>query len=143
MKTKLLRENPRSTALVLEPGDEAVSAIEGWARREGVSAASLTAIGGFQACMLGFFEWDSKEYARIPVNEQVEVVSLIGDIAVGAGDEPKLHAHVVLGCRDGSSRAGHLMSGEVRPTLEVVVNSAPAHLRRKMDAESGLPLIEP
>lgn len=143
MKTKLLSEDPRSIALVLEPGDEVVSAIEDWAREQGVRAASLTAIGGFEACMLGFFEWESKEYLRIPVNEQAEVVSLIGDIAMAEGDEPKLHAHVVLGCRDGSSRAGHLMSGEVRPTLEVVVNSAPAHLRRKMDAESGLPLIEP
>lgn len=143
MKAKLLRDDPRSVALVLESGDEVVSAIEGWAREQDVRAASLTAIGAFETCMLGLFEWESKEYLGIPVNEQAEVVSLIGDIAMTDGDEPKLHAHVVLGCRDGSSRAGHLMSGEVRPTLEVVVNSAPAHLRRKIDAESGLPLIEP
>jgi hypothetical protein len=52
------------------------------------------------------------------------VVSLIGDIAMADGNEPKLHAHVVLGCRDGSARAGHLMAREVRPTLEVIVNQA-------------------
>ena len=104
MKTKLLSEDPRSTALVLEPGDEAVSAIEDWARDEGVRTASLTAIGGFETCMLGFFEWESKEYVRIPVDEQAEVVALIGDIAMTDGDELP---------------------------------------RRKMDAESGLPLIEP
>jgi uncharacterized protein len=141
MKTKLLGDAPRAFILVLETGDEAVSVIEEWANDEGVTAAGITAIGAFEASVLGFFEWESKEYLRIPVNQQAEVVSLIGDIAL-AEDRPKLHAHVVLGCRDGSARAGHLMSGYVRPTLEVVLTEAPAHLRRRTDPRTGLPLIE-
>ena len=142
MKTKLLIDTPRTLALVLGPGEEAVSTIEAWAEEEAVTAASLTAIGGFEAAVLGFFDWETKEYLRIPINQQVEVVSLLGDIAMAEGGV-KLHAHAVLGCRDGSARAGHLMCGEVRPTLEVVLTQAPAHLRRAFDAETGLPLIEP
>ena len=36
---------------------------------------------------------------------------------------------------------GHLIAGHVRPTLELVVDEVPAHLRRRYDPESGLALI--
>ena len=44
------------------------------------------------------------------MSEQVEVLSLIGDVALKDG-EPKVHAHVVVGRSDGSTRGGHLMDG--------------------------------
>jgi uncharacterized protein len=74
------------------------------------------------------------------VSEQVEVVSLIGDVAVEDG-EPKIHAHVVIGKRDGATLGGHLLEGRVRPTLEIVLTEAPEHLRREFDSVSGLALI--
>jgi len=141
VKARLINETPRTFAVVLDSGDEAVSAIESWADQEHVGAASVSAIGAFRAAVIGFFAWDSKEYERIPVPEQVEVVSLLGDLALADG-KPKLHAHVVLGCRDGSARAGHLLSGEVRPTLEVLVSESPGHLRRVRHHETGLALID-
>lgn len=72
MKTKLLSDSPRTFALVLDPGEETVSTVERWAKEEGVTAATVTAIGGFQSSVLGFFEWDSKDYLEIPVREQTE-----------------------------------------------------------------------
>ena len=38
--------------------------------------------------------------------------------------------------------AGHLIEGQVRPTLEVILTDSPAHLRKKHNPESGLALIE-
>ncbi len=76
-----------------------------------------------------------------PVYGYVEVLSLVGDIAVVDG-EPEIHAHVVVGLADGAARGGHLLEAHVRPTLEVVVSEAPAYLRRKKDPETGLPLID-
>jgi uncharacterized protein len=75
------------------------------------------------------------------VHEQVEVLSLVGNIARDEDGEPKVHAHVVLGRSDGTTRGGHLLEGRVRPTLEVVLTETPEHLRRKTDEETGLPLI--
>jgi hypothetical protein len=90
--------------------------------------------------VLGYFDWERKTYKRIPVEEQVEVVSLLGDFALQE-NAPKLHAHVVLGKSDGSALGGHLLEAEVRPTLEVIVIDSPSYLRRVVDPESGLALI--
>jgi predicted DNA-binding protein with PD1-like motif len=88
-----------------------------------------------------YFDWQKKDYLKIPVREQVEVASLIGDIADDPEGKPVLHIHIVVGTRDGSAKAGHLGEGHVRPTLEVVVTESPAHLRKVRDTETGLALI--
>ena len=91
--------------------------------------------------MLGYFDWQKKDYTRIRIAEQVEVLNLTGNVALADG-EPKLHPHVVLGKADGSAHGGHLLEGHVRPTLEVIVTESPVHLRRRSDPETGLALIE-
>jgi predicted DNA-binding protein with PD1-like motif len=80
---------------------------------------------------------------RIPVREQVEVASLIGDVAESPSGGPALHIHLVVGKRDGSAMAGHLGEAHVRPTLEVILTESPIHLRKVKDAETGLALIQP
>jgi len=76
------------------------------------------------------------------IQEQVEVLSLIGDIALDDG-EPKVHAHVVVGKSDGTAHGGHVLEAHVRPTLEVVLTESPRHLRKRFDPESCLALIDP
>jgi hypothetical protein len=90
-----------------------------------------------------YFDWQKKDYLKIPVREQVEVACLIGDIADDPEGKPALHIHIVVGTPDGSAKAGHLGEGHVRPTLEVVVAESPAHLRKVRDTETGLALIRP
>lgn len=145
MESKLLHEQSgqRTFAIVLKTGEEVFSSLSEFARRERISAARLTAIGALSDVELKYFDWDSKTYQKIPVREQVEVASLVGDVALSPQGEPALHAHIVLGRRDGSALAGHLGSARVRPTLEVILIESPAHLRKRLDAESGLALIEP
>jgi hypothetical protein len=133
----------RTMAIVLETGDEAMACLTQVAQKEGITAAQFTAIGAFASATLGYFDWQTKEYQRNPVGEQVEVASLTGDIALGSDGKPSLHIHCVLGRRDGSALAGHLLEGQVRPTLEVILTESPAHLRKKHDPESGLALIDP
>ena len=142
MKSKLLHEHDgeKTFALIFNTGDEAMAGLVEFARSQKLGAAHFTAIGAFREVTLGYFDWESKEYKRIPVNEQVEVLSLIGDVALKAG-EPKVHAHVVVGRSDGSTRGGHLLEARVRPTLEVILVESPAHLRKQVDEESGLALI--
>ncbi len=141
MRSKILNEKgERSFAIVFDSGDEPMSLLERFAEQHRLHAARFTAIGAFSEAVVGYFDWEKKDYERIPVREQVEVLALVGDIALAEG-KPKVHAHVVLGRRDGSTRGGHLLEARVRPTLEVMLTESPAALQKKHDPESGLALI--
>jgi predicted DNA-binding protein with PD1-like motif len=142
MRAKLLNGNgERVFAVIFDTGDDPVAGLTRFAEERRLGASAFTAIGAFSEATLGYFDWDRKDYERIPVKEQVEVLALVGDIALQDG-KPKLHAHVVLGRRDGSACGGHLLAARVRPTLEVILTESPAHLRRKHDPASGLALID-
>jgi predicted DNA-binding protein with PD1-like motif len=141
MRAKVLSAgNPRVIAVVFDTGEEPVAALTAFAAEHGFHAASFTAIGAFEQATLGYFNWERKDYDRIEVREQVEVLSLLGDLAF-EGDKARVHAHVVLGRADGSTRGGHLLSATVRPTLEVILTQAPSYLERVHDPVSGLALI--
>jgi uncharacterized protein len=141
MRSKLLNVDPPVTyAVVLDTGDEAVGKLAEFIRTNEVEAASLTAIGAFRRALLGYFDWQTKEYKKIAVEEQVEVLSLLGDVAV-AEEGPTLHVHAVFGKADGSVVGGHLLEGHVRPTLEVILIQPPSYLRKRRDPVTGLALI--
>jgi uncharacterized protein len=144
MKAKQINQEPgggRTFAVVFDTGDEAASGLLKFAKEHKIAAAQITAIGAFQDVVLGYFRMDKKEYKKNPVREQVEVVSLVGDVSLDEKGEPKVHAHVVVGREDGTALGGHLLEAHVRPTLEVIVTEAPAHLRRRHDPTTGLGLI--
>ena len=142
MKSKLLHDGGEKTfVLVFDTGDEVAAGLLDFAKEHKL-AASITAIGAFERVTLGFFESERKDYKKIHINEQVEVMSLIGNIALDESGQPKVHAHVVVGRRDGTAHGGHLLEAYVRPTLEVILVESPEPLRRKMNAEVGLPLID-
>jgi uncharacterized protein len=131
----------RTYVLVADPGEDAVEVLSDLAKSEALSAAQITAVGAFARATVGWFDRATKEYRKIPVEEQCEVLSLVGDIALG-DEGPAVHVHAVLGLSDGQVRGGHLLKGEVWPTLEVVVRESPAHLHKTEHPELGLALID-
>jgi uncharacterized protein len=144
MRTKLIDDagvtGQKTFALVFSTGDQAMSVLKAFAKEQCLAASHFTAIGAFQDVTLGYFDWEKKDYIKIPVHEQVEVLSLVGDVTI-SDSKPNIHAHVVLGKRDGSTCGGHLIEAQVRPTLEVILTESPAHLERRFDKEVGLALI--
>lgn len=141
MQWKLINETPERTfALVLDSGDEVVSCVERFAAEQQLMASRLTAIGALRDVTLGYFDWERKEYRPHRFAEQLEVLSLIGDIAM---DETrhKVHVHAVLGRGDCTTVGGHLLQAVVRPTLEILLTDAPDYLCREHDPQSGLALI--
>ena len=144
MKSKLLDATGQKTfALVFDKGDEVVAELTAFAKTERVGAAHFTAIGAFSEVTLGYFQRDRKAYKRMVLAEQVEVLSLLGDIALDPTGVAKAHAHVVVGLSDGQTRGGHLLAARVWPTLEVILVESPAFLRKRHDPDSGLALIDP
>src|SRR5438445_12251455 len=98
MKSKLLGDREGKTfALIFDKGDEVTATLANFAKEHKLSASHFTAIGAFSDSTLGFFERERKDYKRIPINEQVEVVSLTGNIVLTKDGEYKLHVDVLGG----------------------------------------------
>jgi uncharacterized protein len=77
---------------------------------------------------LGWFNRETKKYeTAVKLQEQVELLSLIGDVVL-KDSEPQFHAHLVIGRKDGTAHGGHLLSATVRPTCEIVITESPQHL---------------
>lgn len=144
MKSQLVNEvgGQRTFVVVLDPGEEAFAALTAFAADQKLDGASLTAIGAFERATVGWFDLNAKTYRRIPIDEQCEVLSAIGDIALGDDAKPSLHVHAVFGLSDGTTRGGHLLEGIVGPTLEVTLVEAPGRLRRSRRPELGIALID-
>jgi predicted DNA-binding protein with PD1-like motif len=143
MRSKLIREQAgeRTWAVVFETGEEAVAGLREFAAAANLIGSHLSAIGAFSGVVLGFFDPDARRYVPVAVREQVEVLSLLGNVAQHDG-RLKVHAHVVVGRRDGTALGGHLLEGHVRPTLEVIVVESPEHLERQTDEVTGLALLK-
>jgi len=143
MRSKLIEDAREKTyVLVFDPGDEVAAGLQQFAEKANLRGAHFTAIGAFQDVTLGYFDLAKKDYKRIPIREQVEVLSLLGNVAIFK-DRPKIHAHVVVAKSDGTAHGGHLLEAHVRPTLEVVIVEDPHPLRRQTDEATGLALINP
>jgi predicted DNA-binding protein with PD1-like motif len=141
MRYKAIDQNPRTYVLIFDTGDELAEGLKEFAQSQKLAGSSFKAIGALQSVKLGWFNWETKKYeTAVHLEEQVELLSLIGDIALKDG-KPLVHAHVVVGRRDGTAHGGHLLAAKVRPTCEVVLTESPVHLRKEMDAESGIALI--
>jgi uncharacterized protein len=141
MRVKILNDHDERTfALVFDTGEEPMGLLARFAEEHNIEAAHFTAIGAFSEVVVAYFDWEKKDYLRIPIREQVEVLALVGDVAVSES-KPKIHAHVVLGKRDATAHGGHLMEARVRPTLEVILTESASTLARRHDPQSGLALI--
>lgn len=142
MNFKLINDGEQKTyAIIMDSGDEVTEALMAFAKKEEVRASQFTAIGAFSETVTGFFDFSIKDYTKTSFKEQMEVLALTGDISIYK-DQYKIHAHVVLGRKDGTAHGGHLMKGIVHPTLEIILNESPEYLKRKMDKDSGIPLIK-
>jgi predicted DNA-binding protein with PD1-like motif len=129
-------------ALILRPGDEVLTALTDFAKSESVTAASFTAIGAVRDPEVSWFDPSRKEYKGMKLSEQVEVLSLVGDVGLDVDGKPVVHAHAVLGRSTGDTFGGHLIGATVSPTLEVFVNVYPHPLTKKLHGETGLQLFD-
>lgn len=141
MKFEQIDQAPKTFVLIFQTGDELAAGLAQFAEEQKLTDASFTAIGGLSSVRLAWFSWESKKYVpSVTLDEQVELLSLIGDVALQDG-KSVVHAHAVIGKSDGTARGGHLLEARVRPTCELVLTESPARLQKFVDPESGLALI--
>lgn len=144
MKWKLLDETDgrRTFVLVFDIDDDPLEGLQQFAAEQELRGSHFSALGALREVTLGWWSWEEKDYRRIELNEQIEVLALTGNIADAPDGGRKVHAHIVVGRSDGTAHGGHLLGGRVRPTLEVTLVESPGHLRRRDDPDTGLALID-
>jgi hypothetical protein len=140
MEYRMLSDEPEGAtyALVFVPGDEAAAELLRFAKETGVDGASFSGVGAASRAVLGWFDFEAKAYEPNVFDEQVEVVSILGDIATTEDGAPQVHAHVVVAQRGGAAYGGHLLELNVNPTLEIVLTETATHLRKR--SLPGLPI---
>src|SRR6267143_1484594 len=144
MQVKLLndKESTKKYAVFFYQGDGAFSGLLEFAQKYHVTSAHFTSIGAVSGATLGWFDPQRKMYKKIPILGQHEVIGMSGDIALYQG-KPVVHAHMVVGAPDGTTRAGHVLAAYVSPTLEVMVTVDPVAMQKRFDPETDLTLIDP
>ena len=143
MQTKLLKDGQEKVwAIIYDKGDSFIANLKQFAQENELDSCRFTAVGAFREATIQYFQPDKMDYKDIPVNEQVEVLSLMGDIALTPEGEPEVHAHVVLGKVDGNAIGGHIKEATVWPTVELVLEEYPDYLQKRSDPETGLTLID-
>jgi predicted DNA-binding protein with PD1-like motif len=143
-RSKVVRQGAgqKTYLLVFDKGAEVLSGLLQFASKYRLVGGSLSGIGAVSDAEVAFFDRQKKEYRPILVAQQAEVLALTGNLAL-RDEQPFFHVHAVLGLPDGSTRGGHLVSAHVWPTLEVVLTTWATPARRKLDRETGLPLLAP
>jgi uncharacterized protein len=127
--------------LALEIGEELVETILRYAEKEKISAAGIQAIGAIRNFELGYYVLDQKQYLRKKVDSIAELISCSGNLAM-KNDKPFVHVHVSAGLSDFTVIGGHLFSGIVAVTTEVIMTPMPNVMKRSFNDETGLYLLD-
>ena len=124
MQYKVLEDGPqRRFAVVFDKGDEMLEALSRFAREQRLEACEFTGMGAFSYAMLGQFDWDRDFYNPFPIEERVEVLSLVGRMR-HRQSKPELDIHVAVAKYDGAICGGHLLEGYVKPQFELTLTEA-------------------
>jgi uncharacterized protein len=144
MQVKVVKDTPEEKvyAIVFLKGDEVLSGLTDFAIKNKIADAHFTGIGAVSSATTAWIDLEKKLYHPTVTNQQVEVLSLVGDIAAFNG-KPVIHMHAILGRRDGTTVGGHVWELNANPTVEVFLTANATPLGKRPDPNSGLKLIDP
>jgi predicted DNA-binding protein with PD1-like motif len=131
----------RPYVLRLDPGEEVITTLEGWLAEQQIHLGYFVAFGGFEGVQLQYFNIHSRQYEKRNADQQLEVVSLLGNIALQDG-RPKIHAHCIVADEHDQTYGGHLGSGIVKPVLEVFLTAIDGTLERVEDKDRHLHILQ-
>jgi predicted DNA-binding protein with PD1-like motif len=122
------------------PGEDILSSIEKIANENKIQSAHFSMIGAVSGVHLGYFDRELNGYKDFSVEEDLEIVSGIGNISKLDG-KYTVHAHTVAADETGRCYGGHLLGGcKVSVTIELVITEIP-ELTRARDEKTGLNLL--
>jgi uncharacterized protein len=122
MKVTDLGKGARTFRINMTKGDEMMSGLVEFAEKYHIRNAHFTALGAIDK---GVFGWTDLERGlaqkKIELNQEAEIVSLMGSISTDAQGRPTVHGHGSVALSDGTVRGGHWFEAHVSIIVEVFV----------------------
>lgn len=122
MKVTDLGKGARTYRVNLTKGDEIMSGLTEFAEKYHIKNGHFTAVGAINK---GLFGWSDVESGlgqkKIELNQEAEIVSLLGSISVDNQGRSNVHGHGTVALSDGSVRGGHWFEAHVSIIAEVFV----------------------
>ena len=127
-------------ALKALPGEELVGGLTAFLNEMKIGSGYFTGIGAASEAEIGHFDPHAKEYHKETVPGPIEIISLNGNVSRVEDGQAFVHAHVALGLKDMSVRAGHLFRAVIEPTCEITLRVLKGSIERRLVPELGLKL---
>ncbi|MFP4497625.1 MAG: PPC domain-containing DNA-binding protein [Vulcanimicrobiota bacterium] len=125
----------------LYKGEEIGASLKEFARKYGITAGFINGIGAVDDVILGYFHMGKKIYIEEHLEEDFELLSLMGNFAL-IDDEPFAHLHIMLGRDNYQVIGGHMVQARVSVTCEIYIQAADTIIKRVLDEGSGLKLMD-
>ena len=121
----------------LSKGDEIFQSLYKLVELERINSAWINGIGAFERVTLGAYSVQKKDYKKTIFDGHYEIISLIGNLSIN-DNEPFLHIHVNMSDERCNSFGGHLFSGTITATCEIMMMLNDLNITRKMNKDIGL-----
>jgi len=134
-----VRELKRGRLLLvrLDHGADLVDQISKLAVDEGIHTGTFSVLGALTQAEIAFYDQESHEYSKLPVEENTELVSCTGNVSIREG-KPFVHVHVVLADSDGKTIGGHLLRGKIFAAELFFIELMGEPMAREIDQTTGL-----
>ena len=124
-------------ALRLDKGDDIAESVYKVAKKEGITAASVSGIGATDNFTVGVFDTAKKEYEKFEFRDNCEINALVGNITQKDG-EPYIHLHITATGKDGKVVGGPLVMGVISLTAEITITVLSGAISREFNEELGI-----
>jgi predicted DNA-binding protein with PD1-like motif len=122
----------------LKKGADIIGGLTQVIKERGITVGVVSGIGAVTEAHIGYFNAQTKKYEEVHFRENMEILSLRGNVSIKDGDVFP-HLHVVLSKRDFSAVGGHLYAGTTVYAFEFeIVSMEGAPFVRQFDNDTGL-----
>jgi len=126
----------------IEPNEDLFDAIKELIKKHKIKSGLINVIGALKQFTIGYFDIEKKKYNFKTFDEDIELISCMGNIAF-KDNEPIIHLHVSVGKDDYSIIGGHLSQPSVVSiTAEVYIYEINQTLTRANDPQFDLSLLD-
>lgn len=124
----------------LPHGKDLITFIEDFCKEASIQMATFSVIGAVSSVTMGAHDQKQQVYVTFTEEAELEIVTCIGNVSLMDGN-PVVHAHIVLGDKQGKITGGHLFSETILFAGEIELQELTGTpLERAYDDTTGLML---